>query len=115
MVRLGGKRLSLHQVWDQDVVTALGSDSERIAADIVAHLTPQQKAQMETGTPADLSPEDWANESFALAEREIYAPLPASGRITLAPDYARRESGLARQQLTKAGLRLAVMLNRIFR
>jgi hypothetical protein len=65
---------------------------------------------METGTPAD-----WANESFALAKREIYAPLPASGRITLAPDYAQRESGVARRQLTRAGLRLAMMLNRIFR
>jgi hypothetical protein len=40
MVRLGGKRLSLHQVWDQDVVAALGGDSERIASDIEAHLTP---------------------------------------------------------------------------
>jgi hypothetical protein len=110
MVRLDGKRLSLHQVWDQDVVAALGDDSERIAVDITAHLTPQQKMQMESGTPVD-----WANESFALAQREIYAPLPVSGRITLPPDYARRESGVARQQLTKAGLRLAAMLNRIFR
>ena len=89
---------------------ALGDDSERIAAEIEAHLTPGQKMQIETGTPAD-----WANESFALAEREIYVPLPVSGRITLPPDYARRESGVARQQLTKAGLRLAMMLNRIFR
>ena len=110
MVQLRGKRLSLHQVWDQDVVAALGEDSERIAADAEAHLTPGQKAQIETGAPAD-----WANESFALAEREIYAPLPASARITLPPDYARRESGVARLQLTRAGLRLAAMLNRIFR
>jgi len=33
----------------------------------------------------------------------------------LPPDYARRESGVARLQLTKAGLRLAAMPNRIFR
>jgi len=109
MVRLRGKRLSLHQVWDQDVVRALGDDSERIAVDIEAHLTPQQRAQIETGMPSD-----WANESFALAQREIYAPLPTSGRIALPPDYAQRESGVARQQLTRAGLRLAMMLNRIF-
>jgi len=66
MVRLRGKRLSLHQVWHQDVVTAMGQDSEHIAGDIEAHLTPQQKVQIETGALAD-----WANESFALAEREI--------------------------------------------
>jgi hypothetical protein len=91
-------------------VVALGDDSERVTADIEAHLTLGQKAQIETGTPAD-----WANESFALAARAIYAPLPASGRITLPPDYALRESGVARQQLTRAGLRLAMMLNRILR
>ncbi len=88
MVRLAGKRLSLHQVWDQDVVAALGNDSERIAGDIVAHLSPGQKAELETGTP-----EEWANESYAIAAREIYGQIPASGRITLPPDYARRESG----------------------
>ena len=35
------------------------------------------------GTPAD-----WANESFALAGREIYARLPQYGRISLPADYA---------------------------
>jgi len=108
-VRLGSKHLNLHEVWDQDVVTAMGYDSERIAGDIEAHLTPRQKAQIESGTPAD-----WANESFMLAARVIYAALPASGSITLPPDYPRRENGVVREQLTKAGLRLAMMLNRIF-
>src|ERR1700744_4902270 len=32
-LRLNGKRLSLHQIWDQDVVMVLGNDSGRIAAD----------------------------------------------------------------------------------
>jgi hypothetical protein len=109
-LRWHGKRLSLHQVWDQDVVTALGQDSGRIAAASDAALSPQQKQQMSGGTPAD-----WANESFALAGREIYAPLPRGGRIRLPDDYMARESGVARLQLTKAGLRLAALLNRIYR
>ena len=109
-VRLRGKPLSLHQVWDRDVVSALGYDSERIAADIDARLTPGQKAELEGGTPAD-----WANESLGVAAREIYAQVPPSGRITLAPDYPRREMNLTRLQLTRAGLRLAAMLNRVFR
>ncbi len=109
-VRLRGKRLNLHQVWDQDVVAVMGNDSERIAADIEAHLSRAQKKELESGTPAD-----WANESLIIAAREIYAPLPRSGRITLPPDYPRRERDLTRLQLTRAGLRLGAMLNGIFR
>lgn len=111
MVRLGAKRASLHQVWDQDVVAAMGNDSERIAGEIDRSLSPAQKAQMARGTPAD-----WANESFALAQREIYTRLPPAGRtIHLPDDYARRESQVARLQLARAGIRLAAVLNRIFK
>ena len=109
-LRWHSKRLSLHQVWDQDVVTVLGQDSDRIAAASDAALSPQQKQQMSGGAPAD-----WANESFALAGQEIYAPLPQGGRIRLSDDYMVRESGVARLQLAKAGLRLAALLNRIYR
>jgi hypothetical protein len=104
--RWHGKRLSLHQVWDQDVVTPLGADPVRIAAAIDETLTPAEKASMAQG-----SVEDWANESFHLGESEIYAHLPSR----LPEDYAQRESGIARLQLAKAGLRLATLLNRIFR
>jgi hypothetical protein len=110
LLRWHGKRTSLHQIWDQDVVAALGRDSERVAADIDARLTPQQKAQLSGGTV-----EDWANESFALAGREIYAKLPRSGRISLPEDYALVESGVTRLQLARAGIRLAAILNQIFR
>jgi hypothetical protein len=110
MVRLGGKRLSLHQVWDQDVVVAMGNDFGRVAAEIDRGLTPGQKAQMRVGTP-----QAWANESFHLAEREIYARLPERRTIRLPDDYAGRESGVVRLQLARAGLRLAAVLNDIFR
>jgi S1/P1 Nuclease len=105
-----GKRTSLHKIWDTDVVATLGPDSERIAADIEARLTPQQRKQFSGGAPAD-----WANESLALAQSEVYARLPQDGPVRLPNDYVEQESGIARQQLTKAGLRLAAMLNAIFR
>jgi hypothetical protein len=104
-----GKRTSLHRIWDHDVVLALGANPVRVAANIVARLTPAQKARMAGGTPAD-----WTNESFALAAHEIYGRFPAGDPIYLPADYARRESGVARSQLAKAGLRLAAALNRIF-
>ena len=107
-----GKRLSLHQIWDQDVVTALGRDYGQNSRRMMPRLLrAQQKQQMSGGT----APVDWANESFALAGREIYAPLPPYGRIHLPEDYMVRESSVARLQLEKAGLRLAATLNRIYR
>jgi S1/P1 Nuclease len=109
LVRLRTKRTSLHQIWDQDVVTALGQDSARVAAQIDSSLTPQQKAQLRAGTP-----EAWANESFAIAGREIYAKLPPTGQIRLPDDYADAESGVTRLQLARAGLRLAAILNGIW-
>jgi hypothetical protein len=105
-----GKRTSLHKIWDQDVVAALGPNSERIAANIETQLTPQQRQQLGGGTPAD-----WANESLALAQSEVYARLPPSGPPRLPEDYVGSESRIAKLQLTKAGLRLATMLNGIFR
>jgi hypothetical protein len=88
------------------VVAPLGNDPVETAAAVEASLTPSAKAKFAQG-----SVEDWTNESFHLAEREIYARLPDR----LPPDYAARESAIARQQLAKAGIRLAAILNRVFR
>jgi hypothetical protein len=106
LFRRHGKRVSLHQIWDQEVVAALGNNSLHVAAEVDASLTPSEKAQFAQGTV-----EDWTNESFDLAEREIYAHLPER----LPEDYAQKESVIARQQLARAGIRLAAILNRIFR
>ena len=100
-------RTNLHRIWDSDVVTALGPDPMQVAAGIAAGITPQQKAQMGAGTPAD-----WANDSFAVAKK-IYAGLPQTR--DLPDDYVRRQGAVARAQLLKAGLRLASVLNRVLR
>jgi hypothetical protein len=106
----GRRRSNLHRVWDQDVVEALGPDAMTVAADIEANLSPQDKAKIMAGTPAD-----WANESYQVAEREIYARLPGSGPVRLPRDYTSRERAAVRQQLLRAGLRLAATLNAIYR
>jgi hypothetical protein len=109
LFRWHGKRVSLHQIWDQDVVTPLGhgrdDDPSRIAAAIDTALSPQQKAQMAKG-----SVEDWTNESFHLAQSEVYGRLPQR----LPDDYALRESPVARKQIAEAGIRLAAILNAVW-
>lgn len=109
LARWHGKRISLHQIWDNEVVAVQGRDPARIAAQIDSGFSSAQKVQMAAGSAAA-----WANESFAVAEREIYSGLPNSNRINLPDDYARKKSGVARLQLARAGIRLAAILNRVF-
>lgn len=106
----GRRRSNLHRVWDEDVVEALGADPMVDAAQIETGLSPQDKARIRTGTPAD-----WANETFQVAAHEIYARLPGSGPVRLPRDYVSRERATVRQQLGRAGFRLAALLNAIYR
>lgn len=110
LVFLNGRRTNLHRVWDENVVEALGPDPDTVAGTIEAGLSPQDKAKMAAGTPAE-----WANESFIVATKEIYARIPARGSVRLPRDYAHRESSVVRLQLARAGIRLAMLLNQIYR
>jgi nuclease S1 len=110
IVYQGRRRSNLHRVWDEDVVEALGADPMADAAAIETGLMPQDKARVMTGAPAD-----WANETFQVAAHEIYARLPGSGPVRLPRDYVSRERATVRQQLGRAGFRLAALLNAIYR
>ena len=87
-----------------------GADPMADAAAIETGLSPQDKARVMTGAPAD-----WANETFQVAAHEIYARLPGSGPVRLPRDYVNRERATVRQQLGRAGYRLAALLNAIYR
>jgi hypothetical protein len=105
-VFLRGKHTNLHHVWDNDVVDIFGRDAGTVAFQINSSLSPAQKAQDSGGAPAG-----WANESLAAA-RGIYGQIR---NPNLPRDYAQRQSGLTRDRLARAGLRLAAVLNRILR
>lgn len=107
-VHMGRRRTSLHRIWDGPVVTALGRDPARVATNIEAHLAPAQMAAMQ----ASRDPAAWANESFAIAG-QVYAGVPEDRRLS--PDYPWAQAGIVRLQLARAGLRLAAMLNAVFR
>ena len=88
------------------MVQSLGADPIAIAQKIDSDWTQNQRAAMSLGAPAD-----WANESFGDA-RLIYAAIYDRD---LPGDYTRRQDSLLRDRLEKAGLRLARLLNEIFR
>lgn len=111
-VMLGGEQTNLHAVWDTAVVAALGDDPAGVSARLEAQITPRQARAWSRGGPAD-----WANESFAIAKHAIYGPLLGAEKegepIRLPDDYAARERTLAAEQLEKAGVRLAMVLNTV--
>lgn len=105
ILRLRGQRISLHRLWDDTVVAALGRDPARVADGIWRSLSPQEKQAWQRGATLD-----WTRESLAAA-RAIYAGLD---RNRLPPGYADSQRAVIRMQLAKAGLRLAAILNRLF-
>ena len=113
-VILNGDRTNLHAVWDTAVVEALGNDPATVTKRLSATITPADKSAWSKGTPVS-----WANQSWAIAKQHIYADLPGSGGtsapIVLPPDYARQKSAIAAGQLERGGVRLAAILNGIFK
>jgi hypothetical protein len=106
---------SLHHYWDTVFVESLGEDASEVADGLCAHIGARELAAWQRGSPAD-----WAGESFALARRVAYGELPdprarRSGRrrsYELSEGYARDASALVALQLSRAGVRLAWLLNR---
>jgi hypothetical protein len=122
---------NLHALWDGPLVGRMGVDDKALAAELNDELdqsTDQDRVAAATGTE-----EDWAWESHRVALASIYkrldmAKMDAASPATCAeaPDEVRRSSVIVdekyldemrpvvREQLKKAGLRLARLLNDIF-
>jgi hypothetical protein len=107
-VHVGGQgdRTTLHHVWDTVVVTALGQDAGAVAAELEHAITPEQHRAWAGGSPAE-----WANEAHAIARDVIYPRLHDRRMVRLPYDYAQQMAPVTRQQLAKAGVRLAWLLN----
>lgn len=112
---LGGSRTSnLHSYWDTGgTVEPLGSDPRAIATQLEAQITPADRATWEQGDPRA-----WAMESYGVAVAVAYTAGSRPGcdadaaPITLPPGYDRRALAAATIQLERAGVRLALELDR---
>ena len=101
---------SLHQYWDTVFVEALGRSSGRVANRLIASISARQRRRWSSGAPAD-----WAMQSFRIARSVAYGDLPAadeSGRYRLDRRYDAAAINAVRIQLQRAGVRLALLLNR---
>ncbi|MCG3148442.1 MAG: hypothetical protein PCFJNLEI_01885 [Verrucomicrobiae bacterium] len=109
------KATKLHAVWDihfvQTNLHLAGLTALPYADQLAGTITPAQSAAWSTGTVAD-----WAWESHQLAVAQVYPGIPENGNaFDLPASYIEANRASVTVQLTKAGLRLARLLDEALR
>ena len=96
-------------VWDSEIIVESGLPEEEFAEELLAgihNLPARQIADMQKGTP-----EEWAIETHKLAQTNAYKLTPSK---VLKVIYYNTNAPVVDDQLTRAGLRLAKILNDVF-
>src|SRR6266849_6924580 len=105
--------LKTHHYGDTEFVALLETDAKSIASDLIGHISKDQQKAWQAGTPSD-----WAKESFQIAKADAYGLLsePSSrGSYRLSEKYIKTATADVALQLSKAGVRLAFLLNNALR
>jgi hypothetical protein len=109
---------NLHATWDTCLVeNAVGPDPQAVATDLMASITPEMVTKWNASDPRD-----WANESFAISEAVTtgYCSLHGNscdkpeGDVAITPEYLEVNEAVVKEQLQKAGVRLAKLLDQAF-
>jgi hypothetical protein len=107
---------NMHSTWDTClVIKAVGASPTVAANDLLSAITPAQKELWTQAT----DPRDWANESFAItrAPATKYCVQQAgscnlpSGEVDIDVAYVTNARAIVREQLSKAAVRLAKILD----
>lgn len=110
-VRWFGKRssdgddLDLHRVWDREILDRAKISYPRSAAELAAEISEEKAASWK-----NFDVDGWAEESYRLAVDVAY-DLPADKE--LGQPYFDRARPVVEEQLVKAGVRLAHLLNSV--
>lgn len=110
VIAAGERAGSLHAYWDVEFVRRLGDDPDQVAQALIARIRPNEIADWSRGRPAD-----WALEAHEVARSVAYGRLPDRryrGRYRLSDSYLSAATAAAATQLSRAGVRLALVLNR---
>jgi hypothetical protein len=117
-IKVGGRSKTLHGVWDKRLVTyAVGRNVPKAVAALMETITPEMRAQWNSSNPRD-----WANETFAIAKSpateyclmQDQTCAPRSEKLTITNEYRKTNKPVVTEQLQKAGVRLAHILDVAF-
>jgi hypothetical protein len=98
------KSSNLHRIWDSGIIDKKGLSYTELATSI-DHATKEEISDWQKGNP-----KDWAQECMGLRS-QVYA---IGEKDNLSYQYMYKNWGLVQDQLEKAGVRLAGLLNEIF-
>jgi hypothetical protein len=107
-ISFSGERMNLHRLWDSGLLNRMPSEDD-LFAKFWSDLTPEKRAVWATGTV-----ESWAEETHHAAAEITYGKLPKVRKTEAAQldaSYERAADALIEQQIAKAGVRLAFVLN----
>jgi hypothetical protein len=105
-----GHVTNLHSLWDNLIEIKAAEDPVQFGEELNGEISAPEKQKWESGTI-----EDWTIESYMVAKNVIYQELPAaSGNVIVLPrDYYSRMRPVVEEQIKKAGVRLARVLEEI--
>jgi hypothetical protein len=100
-----GRQTNLHAVWDTDIIEpAVKGDERGYAMQLTRNVTQAEISEWSQGDPIS-----WASESHDVATSAIYGELP---HARILPDsYEAQALPIVNEQLERAGMRLAKVLN----
>jgi len=104
-----GTTSNLHRVWDSGILLQKKLDPAILAQQLNASISGAQKRAWSAGTP-----ESWSLEAHQLARQVAYRfRYSRTGPVVLAVPYLRRSAPMVERQLSRAGIRLASLLNQL--
>jgi hypothetical protein len=105
-----GERTNFHRLWDSLLIERIDPNAESYAARLDGGLSQTDIDVWDQGTL-----DDWALETHALAVKVIYAGLPRGELPELGADYLHTAAPTIDHQLQMTGIRLANILNELFK
>ncbi|MEC5387304.1 S1/P1 nuclease [Uliginosibacterium sp. H3] len=125
--RVTQDKLNLHSYWDTELVKSLGTSEQEVGSTLAVGITGSNAAAWKQGTPRD-----WAIESHKIAKATTYnlgrlqhRSMPIKRKdedgnsvtttadvIFLDGEYTKDATAVVKEQLQKAGVRLADILER---
>lgn len=106
-VQYFGNGTNLHKIWDSAIMNTVHSWSYTEWRNQIDITDEKRIAEIVAGDPCE-----WGRETYKISS-SIYAETPAGSKLSF--DYAYKWAPLIEDQLLKGGLRLAAVLNEIYK